>query len=177
MPENNFHVYENESWIGNIWKVFLLCFRMNLGPSTLIRQKPSRQKDFKYCSREGLLASISMNTLLWRSGVPTIQGTKNTSVMIVCNEEQSINLANVHLWQHNCKRYFCSIEGKHEWPFSIRYETSFFVISFSWKISYLISDWLYVFFKGGGYIANGYMIIQRVWLRACYTPCVRHIDT
>lgn len=156
MSKKNFHVYENESWIGNIWKVFLLCFRMNPGPSTLIKQKPSRQKNFKYCSREGLSASISMKTM-WRSGVPIIQGTKITSVMTVCNGEQSINLANVHLWQYNYKRYFCSTEGKHGWPFSTRYEASFFVINF--LINFIFNFWLALFFKGSGYIANGQMII------------------
>lgn len=59
MSENNFHMYENESWIGNIWKVFLLCFRMNPGPSSLTRQKTKQTKEFKYCRREGLSANIS----------------------------------------------------------------------------------------------------------------------
>lgn len=64
MSEKNFHVYENESWVGNISKVFLLCFRMNPGPSTLIKQKSSRKMNFKYCSEEGLPASISIKTLM-----------------------------------------------------------------------------------------------------------------
>lgn len=40
------------------------------------------------------------------------------------------------------------------------YEASFFfVINFRWQILDLISDWLYVYFKGGGCIANEYMLI------------------
>lgn len=62
----------------------------------------------------------------------------------------------------------CSTEGKHGWLFSTRYEASFFVINFLWQISPLISDWLYAFAKRSGCIANGYIIIRRVCLTACY---------
>jgi len=151
MSEKNFHVYENESWIGNICKAFLLCFRMSPGPSTLIRQKSSRQKNFKYCSRDGLSASISMKTLTWRSGVPAIRSTKFTSVMIVCKGEQTINLANVHLWQYSYERYFCSAEGKHEWLFSTRYEASFFCTDLS-VTNFIFNFWLAACIFQGGWL-------------------------
>lgn len=176
MPENNFHVYEKESWIGNIWKVFFLCFRMNPEPSTLIRQKPSRQKNFKYCSREGLSASISMKTLMWRSGVPTMQSTKIVSVITVCNGEWIINLTSVHYGSTITKGIFPALKESMGNPspagMRLYFCNKHFVTNFT------LNFWLAIcIFKGGSYIVNRYVIIQKVWLTAYYSLCVRHIDT